>query len=133
VIAIKITYPRLMEVPAADEPEHKAVCSIDGEPWPCKHAIERIHYAHIQRSGVRCLACGKPRVAWTSLDIAESFDGRPVYFHDRKGCREAALAWWDENVRPLTGHGFRVGGRIEGLLRYVGRRAPKQALDGGRS
>lgn len=108
--------------PKVNEPEHKAVCSIDGEPWPCKHRQVESHNAFTKRWDVLCGACGKRRNACASLDIQSGLDGRAIYFHWRKSCRPKARQWWDENVLPHTGEAFREGQWIDDLARYIGAR-----------
>jgi hypothetical protein len=108
------------------EVEHKPVCSIDGEPWPCAHNQREAHFAAVQRYSVLCLACGKSRNACVSLEIRKGLDGRTVYFHYRKRCRPKARDWWDENVRPHTGEPFRECQWIDDLARYIAARNPLQ-------
>jgi len=65
----------LYEVPKRDEPKHAAVCSIDGEPWPCVHEQRAANRYWRRYHSVRCLACGKPGNAGGALSIEQGFDG----------------------------------------------------------
>lgn len=115
--------PRALRVvPSPSQVAHEAVCSIDGEPWPCRHFLRRANFAYSQRYSVRCKACGQLRNEWHSLEIEAAFDGQAVYFHARKRCRPAAERWWNENVLPLINEPFREWQTIDNLLRYVGAR-----------
>src|SRR5882672_5318840 len=96
-------------IPSEPEVEHSAICSIDGEPWPCAHRAREGRIAMIRYIRVVCLACGKPRNAFTSLSIGEGFDGQPVYFHWRKRCRPVAEQWWNENVKPVADIDYQRG------------------------
>lgn len=113
----------LYEVPKPTDPEHAAICSVDGKPWPCIHAQRETYFAFSQWYNVLCLACGKPQTAYTALRIDRGLDGKAIYFHDRVRCRPAAERWWNENVLPLTGEPYLKGQNIVDLLRYVGGRS----------
>lgn len=108
--------------PKDNESEHTPVCSIDGEPWPCRHNRSETHRAFVERSSILCFACGKPRKAYGSLTVEKALDGRLIYFHHRQACRPKAKEWWDANVLPHTGEAFREGQWIDDLARYIGAR-----------
>lgn len=129
----------LLLVPKTSEVEHKPICSVCSEPWPCTHIKEEGRFRTHQHYSVMCLACGKPRNGWTSLSIERGFDGRAVYFHARKKCAMKAALWWDEHVKPLVGEeavcrtyefmpGF-FGQTIQDLTRYVALRSKPKAVE----
>lgn len=120
----------LRTVPPVAKIEHEAVCSVDGEPWPCRHTIRESNFRMAQYHSVFCLACGKQRNAWASLSIERDLNGQAVYFHARKRCSQKAVEWWNTNVKPHTGEDLlikrygeveiTIGGQsIEDLTRYL--------------
>lgn len=122
----------LRAVPPQSKAEHKAVCSIDGEPWPCRYEQREGNFRIAQYHSVFCSACGKQRNAWASLDVEADLSGHRVYFHARKRCSLKATEWWDANIKPHTGedlfvtmlNGVTIGGRSIGdLTRYLGIKA----------
>lgn len=114
-------------VPPVSAVEHRAVCSVDGESWPCKHHRQAMAVQGLWRF-VICSACGQRRNYWTALSIDRGLDGRAIYFHDRKRCRPKAEKWWNENVRPITGESFHSGQSIADLQRYLAARVAIQAV-----
>jgi hypothetical protein len=114
--------------PTDAEPEHKPICSIDGEAWPCAHNRAESHKAYIARWSILCVACGKRRNSWGALVVEDAGDGRFVYFHARKRCIEKAQTWWDENVKPYTGERFQEGLWVGDLPRYIGLRCKPTAM-----
>ena len=127
----------LVAVPKQSIVEHKPVCSIDGEPWPCFHTQKETHYRMTQHYSVLCVACGKLRNAWASLDIESDLENRHIYFHARKPCAAKAKIWWDENIKPHTGEdlfisilsGVTIGGQwIGDLTRHLAARTKMKAV-----
>lgn len=118
----------LHAVPDIAEVEHKGICSVDGEPWPCLHSRRETHFEFSRWYNALCLACGKQASAWTVLTIDRDLEGRRIYFHDRKRCRPAAEKWWNEHVKPITGENFRPHQSITDLHRYVGARMKPQIV-----
>lgn len=86
--------------------EHKPICAIDGQPWPCAHHQAANHDRYSRYWNVLCLACGKPRNNLACLQIDDDGHGRTIYFHARKRCVPKARAWWEEHGKPRTGQPF---------------------------
>ena len=121
---------KLRSVPLAAKVEHGAICSVDGEPWPCRHYLRQANFEMAQYHSVFCQACGKRRNAWCSLSIERDLQGHAIYFHARKKCAAKAVAWWNENIKPHTGEDLLVkrygeveitigGESISDLTRYL--------------
>lgn len=130
----------LRTVPPIVKVEHVAICSIDGEPWPCRHYLRAANFRMAQYHSVFCSACGKRRNAWCSLSIERDLNGQAIYFHARKKCSAKAVKWWNENIKPHTGEDLLVkrygeveitigGESIDDLTRYLARRKKLAAVE----
>ncbi len=110
--------------------EHKPICSVDKQPWPCAHHQAEAYQRRASYFSVLCLACGKPRNAWASLSIDDDGHGRAIYFHARLRCRPKAKAWWEEHVTPHTGESFDkvYGFGISHLGKYISGRGTLKAV-----
>lgn len=130
----------LRSVPPTSAVEHQAICSVDGEPWPCRHTVRESNFQMAQYHSVFCSACGKRRNAWSSLSIERDLSGQAVYFHARKRCSLKAVEYWNANIKPVTGEDLLVkrygdveiviGGEwIEDLTRYLARCKKLKAVE----
>lgn len=110
-------------------PEHRPVCCVCGEAWPCRHHQQQSHQAMVQRQSVRCYACGKLRNARCSLTVVADAEGRTIYFHARKRCCEQAQVWWEKHVRSVISKPFIHGLWIDDLPAYLGRHAQLKPVE----